>query len=189
MEGFKDYTVWAKNVTGCHWLDARTEDSDGFVKFLGTCINNQVETSYGTKTIDYDECMTYPTTLGSLIPVYSTTKPNEGVLEINTQEAKIFSVRFNDTNAKARVGIQYLSDSKGKTIGRTNQKAMMRPRSSSYPYTFYYNDGSSQWKLGADSSECEFVVPEGVSKIKMSLTGSYTGVTIYSDRVVKITER
>src|SRR5574344_491748 len=59
MEGFKNYAVVAKNVYGCHWQDARTEDSGHFIKFEGNCANNLVESSYGTSLIDYEDCLAY----------------------------------------------------------------------------------------------------------------------------------
>lgn len=189
MEGFKNNAIYAKNVTGCHWQDARTEDCGHFIKFVGNCTYNMAETSYGTSLIDYEECLTYPLKIDNLIPVYSITDVKNKVLEINTAESKLFCVKFNGADAKARVGVQYILNDKGKPINQPLQKTMMRPRSVSHPDNFYYNEGASQWKLAADSQECEFMVPDNVSSIRLVLSGRYSGATVYSDKVVTIIER
>lgn len=188
MEGFRSPAVYAKNVTGCHWQDARTEDTKLFVKFVGNCRYNEVNSLYGTESVDYSECSTYPLLMKDLYAVYSSFDSSNKILEIDTKEAKIFKVIFNNKDAKARVDIQYLPEEEGRSITKTAQERLMRPRSTLYPHSYYYNADSSQWKLAADSSECDFVIPDGVNKIRIYLSGRYIGATVYSNKNVKVIE-
>lgn len=188
MEGFSGPAVYAKNVTGCHWQDARTEDTKLFVKFVGDCLHNEVNSLYGTESIDYSDCSTYPLLMKDLFAVYSSFDSSNKILEIDTRDAKLFKVIFDNKDAKARVGVQYLIEDSGRSITKTAQQRLMRPRSTSYPHSYYYNADSSQWKLAADSSESDFVIPDGVTKIRIYLTGRYTGATVYSNKNVKVIE-
>ena len=189
MDGFKGCAVYAKNVVGCHWQDARTEGTQCFIKFVGSCIDNEANSLYGTNEIDYEECLTYPMKICNIFPIYSTNMSIERILEIDTRAAKVFKVKFVDSQAKARVGVQYLCDEKGKSISNRLQKTMTGPRSASHPDSFYYNEGVAQWKLATDSSECELIIPSNVSKVRVMLTGQFMGATVYSDKAVKIIER
>lgn len=188
MDGFKGSAVYAKNVIGCHWQDARTEGTQCFIKFVGSCINNEANSLYGTKEIDYEECLTYPMKIDYLFPIYTTYESKERILEIDTRMAKIFRVKFMDSQAKARVGVQYLLDEKGKSISNRLQKIMTSPRSASHPDSFYYNEGGAQWKSATDSSECELIIPSNVTKVRVILTGQFSGATIFSDRVIEVKE-
>ncbi len=190
MEGFKDCAVYAKNVIGCHWQDTRTEGSKVFIRFEGSCRDNEANTMYGTEVIDYSGCSTYPMKMGGLFPVYSTSSTSsQFVLDVNTSMTKRFRVMLNGQDAKGRIGIQYLTDSQGELIAKSKQKTMKRPRSSSHPNSFYYNDNSSRWMLATDSSSSDFVVPDDVNKIQLTITGKHSGITLYSDQTVQITEK
>lgn len=189
MEGFKGPAVYAKNVTGCHWLDARTEGSQTFIKFVGACHYNQANALYGTEAIDNTEATTYPLKMKDLVQVYSYFGSNAKVLEFDTKDVKLFKVVFGGTDVKARVGIQYLKEEKGKVSVMPEQKSSIRPRSTSNPYSFYYNKSSVQWMLASDSSESEFCIPENVLKIRVSLLGLFSGATIYANKTTTVTEQ
>lgn len=189
MEGFRGPAIYAKNVVGCHWLDARTEDSQTFIKFVGNCHYNQANSLYGTEKVDYVETTTYPLILKDMVQVYSYIGSNEKILELNTEEANLFKVVFNSPEAKARVGIQYLTVGNGKTISKAGQKSYMRPRSTSHPQSFYYNKNTDQWKLASDSSESVFDIPEDVTRIRLTFSGKYSGVTVYANKSIKVTEQ
>lgn len=189
MEGFEDCAVYAKNVTGCHWQDARTEGSKKFVKFVGDCRNNLINSMYGTERIDYSECFTYPLRLGNMFPVYITKDSQKKSLEIDTKEAKVFKVVFSNSETKARVGIQYLTNHTGENVSKTVQQQMMRPRSAGHPHSFYFNSDSGLWMLAVDSFETDFVIPNEVTKIRLYLMGQFEGATIYSDRTTNIIEK
>ncbi len=193
MEGFKSYAVYAKNTTGCHWQDARTEGCKRFIKFVGVCRYNEVNSMYGPETIDFIECSTYPLKKADVFPVYSTdVSSSQLVLDIDTQNAKFFRVIFNSLNgsdAKARIGVQYLSESSGKAIVPIAQRTMSRPKSTNHPNSFYYNSNSARWMLASDSSSSEFFIPDEVSRVVLTLTGQYNGVTVYSDQPVRIIEK
>jgi hypothetical protein len=189
MEGFRGPAIYAKNVVGCHWLDARTEDSQTFIKFVGDCHYNQANSLYGTEKVDYMETTTYPLILKDMVQVYSYIGSNEKILELNTEEANLFKVVFNSPEAKARVGIQYLTVGNGKTISKAGQKSYMRPRSTSHPQSFYYNKNTDQWKLASDSSESVFDIPEDVTRIRLTFSGKYSGVTVYANKSIKVTEQ
>ena len=188
MEGYAGAAVYAKNVTGCHWQDARTEDSSVFVKFVGNCHYNEVNTLYGNEEIDYRECTTYPLIVRDIIPVFSTMDSNSRVIDVNTKDAKLFKVVFNNADAKARVGVQYLTEASGKSIVHNKQKNMVRPRSTSHPSSYYYNTNSNQWMLGADASESSFVVPNEVTKIRITLSGKFSGAVVYSNKQTEVKE-
>lgn len=189
MEGFKEFAVCAKNVTGCHWQDVRTEESGGFIKFVGDCRYNKANSLYGTEKIDYSECSTYPLVLKDMHPILTITENGNKEFVIDTKEAKIFRVIFNNSDAKARVGIRYLTDDTGRSINENAQKEIIRPRSSSYPFSYYYNNNVAQWVLGADSYETDFLIPDEVTRIRISLTGQYSGATIYSNKPTRIIEK
>lgn len=188
IEGFRGYAIEAYNVVGCHWQDARTEDCGGFIRFHGESIRNEYNSLYGTMAIDYNDCLTYPIKTRNLTPIYSISDRNEKELILDTREAKLFKVIFSNPNAKARVALQYITDTKERTISQSVQKGLNRPRSSSHPDSFYYNDKTAQWKLATDSSECEFAVPDNVTKVRIILSGQFTGATIFSDRVIEVKE-
>lgn len=189
MEGFKDYAVYAKNVTGCHWQDARTEDTKQFIKFVGDCRYNIINSLYGTERVDYSESFTYPLRLGNLFPIYITTDSQKKSLEIDTKDAKVFKVVFGNSEAKARIGVQYLTNQTGQSVSKKTQQQLMRPRSATYPHSFYYSSDSGLWMLAADSFETEFVIPDEVTKICIILTGQFEGATIYSDKTTNIIEK
>lgn len=189
MEGFKESAVYAKNVKGCHWLDARTEGSQLFIRFVGDCLNNDANSLYGTDFIDFSECTTYPLKMKELHTIYTTFDSRKHVLEVETKDAKIFKVLFDNSDAKGRVGVQYLIDDKGRSISKIMQRQLMRPRSTTFPHSYYYNCDAEQWLLAADSSESEFVIPKGVTKVRLFLTGRFGGVTIYSDKTTKVIEQ
>ena len=109
-------------------------------------------------------------------------------IEVNTKDAKLFRVVFNNSDAKARVGVQYLTETTGKSIGLSKQKNMLRPRSTSHPSSYYYNTNSNQWMLGADASESSFVVPNEVTKIRITLSGKFSGAVVYSNKQTEVKE-
>lgn len=189
MEGFKGCAIYAKNVTGCHWQDARTEDTKQFIKFVGDCRYNEANALYGTEVVDYTECTTYPFKMIGLQPLYSTTDSKKHTFEIYTKDAKVFKVIFNNANAKGRVWIQYMTDLSGHVVSKDNQRKLMRPRSATYPYSYYYSNDTNHWVLGADVADTEFVIPEEVTKIRVILTGDFSGFTVYSDKSTVINER
>lgn len=189
MEGFKRNAVYAKNVIGCHWQDVRTEDTETFIKFVGDCRNNEANTLYGSNKYDYSESMTYPLKVNNLHEIYSTTDSNSKILEIDTRTSKIFKVVFTNNDAKARIGVVYLSEGGDNKILQSAQSRMMRPRSTSYPHSYYFNSELGQWLLASDASESEFVIPNDVTKVRLLLTGKYKGATIYSDKPVEIIEQ
>lgn len=188
MEGFQNFAIYAKNVRGGHWQDARTEGSGGFIKFVGTCIQNEANSLYGTEAIDYSECLTYPLKTRNFQKLYSTSESKEIVLELDTKETKVFKVVFNNSDAKARVGIEYISRRDGRAITKLSQNKIMRPRSSSHPSSYYFNNASAKWMLAADSFESEFAIPDEVTRIRITLTGRYEGVTVYSNNNTIIKE-
>lgn len=189
MEGFKDYAIYAKNVIGCHWQDARTEGSKVFIKFEGSSRDNEANSMYGTEIIDYSGCTTYPLKMAGLFPIYSTSSTSPHiVVEVNTATTKRFRLIFNGQDTKGRVGIQYLADNQGRTIEKVKQKDMVRPRSSTHPNSFYYSSNSSTWMLASDSTGSDFVIPDDVDKILLTVTGNHSGFTIYSDQTVQVSE-
>lgn len=189
IEEIKGYAVYAKNVTGCHWQDARTENSEGFIKFVGDCRYNEANSLYGTTKIDYQECATYPLVMKDMLPLLTLESSINKTIELDTRDAKLFKVVFSNPDAKARVSVQYLTEENGHCIKRQSQNRYTRPRSTTYPYSYYYNQDASQWKLGADSSETDFVIPDEVTKINIILSGSNNGATIYSNKQTKVTEK
>lgn len=190
LEGFREYGVYARNVTGCRWQDARTEDCGKFIKFVGDCRYNEANSMFGPETIDFEECSTFPVKMDGLFPVFTTSSASSGlVLEADTKMAKCFRINFGTPDAKARVEVQYLTGINGRTLARTAQKAMIRPRSTVHPNAFYYNEGSARWTLATDAPLSEFVIPSGVGKVRFVLTGQFSGATIYSDRATQIIEK
>lgn len=189
MEGFKDYAIYAKNVIGCHWQDARTEGSKVFIKFEGSSRDNEANSMYGTEIIDYSDCTTYPLKMAGLFPVYSTSSTSpQIVVEVNTATTKRFRLLLNGQDTKGRVGIRYLTDNQGSSIEKVKQKNMVRPRSSTHPNSFYFNNNSSSWMLASDSTGSDFVIPDDVDRILLTVTGNHSGFTIYSDQTVQVSE-
>lgn len=187
MEGFKGPAIYAKNVEGCHWLDARTEGCDSFIKFVGVCRYNTATSAYGTERIDYSECATYPLKREDVFPVYTSTHGGSGdiSIKVNTEKAKFFKVDFGSSNAKARVGIYYMNTN-GNLITKSNIRSAIKPRSVSNPNSYYFNKKTDIWMLASDSSESEFEIPEDVTQVKLVFSGTFDMVTVYSDAAPQI---
>ena len=190
MEGFVNHAVYAKNVTGCHWQDARTEGTECFIRFVGNCHFNEANASYGTESIQFEECFTYPLIVDQLNHVLTIRELNKDSFYIDTKKAKLFKIQFANPNADARVGIKYVTDKHGYVVSRSDQKKMLKPRSTDDPDSFYFNEGAGQWKMAANSSECNFYIPNEVTKVLITLTGRFAeGLTIYSDSPIIIIEQ
>ena len=190
MESFKNYAVYAKNVDGCHWQDARTEHCGKFVFFEGVCRNNRISSSYGTSAIDYSHCNTYPLVLDDMFPVFTmdnNNKEGELILEMETSIAKSFKVVFGPNNSKARIGIVYVDNNNGHEIPISSVKTLKKPISTSHPNSYYYNSYSKSWMLASDSSKSEFVIPDDVSRVKLHISGQFDEITIYSNKSTRVT--